>query len=186
MQAILVIDVAISPSEEIKFLGIIVDDKLSFSSHVDHIISKCNSRFLLMRQLKVLGLNAAGLKTFYTSLLLYGAPPAWHSILNSTSKDKFELVQRSASRIIYLDLCHEERLALLSLPLLMDSIFSIYANHFKSISADPNHPLFNRVISIISRDIPGSQTPALSTAQRSPYTEAIKKVFFKYFMRFFL
>ena len=142
-----------------------------------------------MRQLKMLGLNAAGLKTFYTSnirsLLLYGAP-AWHSILNSTSKDKFELVQRSASRIIYPDLCHEERLALLSLPLLMDSIFSIYANHFKSISADPNHPLFNRVISIISRDIPGSQTPALSTAQRSPYTEAIKKVFFKYFMRFFL
>ena len=91
---------AISPSEETKFLGIIVENKLSFSSHVDHIISKCNSRLLLMRQLKMLGLNAAGLKTFYTStirsLLLYGAP-AWHSILNSTNKDKLELVQRSAS-----------------------------------------------------------------------------------------
>ena len=43
VQAILVNDVAISPSEETKFLGIIVDDKLSFSSHVDHIISKRNS-----------------------------------------------------------------------------------------------------------------------------------------------
>ena len=93
MQAILVNDVAISPSEEIKFLGTIVDDKLSFSSHVDHIISKCNSRLSLMRQLKVLGLNAAGLHltSIIRSLLLYGAP-AWHSILNSTSKDKFELV----------------------------------------------------------------------------------------------
>ena len=40
---ILVNDVAISPSEETKFLVIIVDDKLSFSSHVDLIISKCNS-----------------------------------------------------------------------------------------------------------------------------------------------
>ena len=68
---------AISPSEETKFLGIIVENKLSFSSHVDHIISKCNSRLFLVRQLKVLGLNAAGLKTFYTSnirsLLLYGS-----------------------------------------------------------------------------------------------------------------
>ena len=130
-------------------------------------------------------MNAACWKTFYTFLLLYIAPPAWHSILNSTSKDKFELVQRSASRIIYPDLRHEERLALLSLPLLMDSIFIIYANHFKSISADPNHPLFNRVISIISRDLPGSQTPALSTAQRSPVHRSNQKVFFKYFMRFF-
>ena len=52
----------ISPSEETKFSGIIVNDKLSFSSHVDHTISKCNSRLFLMR----LDFNAAGLKTFYT------------------------------------------------------------------------------------------------------------------------
>ena len=91
------------------------------------------------------------------SLLLYGAP-AWHSILTSTSKDKLELVQGSASRIIYPDLCHEERLALLSLPLLNNFIFSICANHFKSISAIPNHPPFNRF-----RD--------------RQYTEAIKKFF---------
>ena len=60
-----------------------------------------------------LDLNAVGLKTFYTfnirSLLLYGAP-AWHSILNSTQIDKLELLQRSTSRIIHPDLCHEERL----------------------------------------------------------------------------
>ena len=130
-----------------------------------------------MKQLKVLGLNAAGLKTFYTSnirsLLLYGAP-AWHSILNSTNKDKLELVQRCASRIIYPDLCHEEKLALLSLPLWNDFIFSICSNHIKSISANPNHPLFNR---LIFRDLPGSEISAVSTAQRLPLHRSDLKAF---------
>ena len=186
---VLVNDVAISPSDETKFLGIIVDDKLSFSSHVDHIISKCNSRLFLMRQLKVLGLNAAGLKTFYTSnirsLLLYGAP-AWHSILNSTCKDKLELVQRSASRIIYPDLCHEERLALLSLPLLNDFIFSICANHFRSISANPNHPLFNRIIfNNLKRSSRVTNTCSVYRPEIAR-TQKRSKSFFQYFMRFLI
>ena len=58
------------------------------------------------------------------------------------------IVSLAVLRMIYpeADLCHEERLALLSLPLFNDFSFSICANHFKSISANPNHPIFNRVI----------------------------------------
>ena len=45
-------DVVLSPATETKFLGVIVDDKISFSEHSDFLVSKCNSRLFLMRKLK--------------------------------------------------------------------------------------------------------------------------------------
>ena len=59
--SILVGDTLISPSTETKLLGVTVDNKLSFNSHVDSLISKTNSCIFLMRQLKTAGLNADGL-----------------------------------------------------------------------------------------------------------------------------
>ena len=114
-----------------------MDNKLNFSSHIEYLVSKCNSRLFLMRQLKSYGLNSDGLKTFYISnirsILLYGAP-AWHSLLSVSSKEKLESIQRSATRIITPDLCHIESLDFLSIPLLNDFIFSSCAKHFERIS----------------------------------------------------
>ena len=45
--SILVGDTSISPSTETKLLGVTVDNKLSFNSHVDSLISKTNSRIFL-------------------------------------------------------------------------------------------------------------------------------------------
>mgnify|MGYP001793384740 CR=1 FL=1 len=44
-------DVSIIPSTEVKFLGVTLDDHLTFSSHVDNIVSSCNSKLYLLRQL---------------------------------------------------------------------------------------------------------------------------------------
>ena len=49
-------DVVLSPATETKFLGVIVDDEISFSEHSD---------LFLMRKFKTLGLNNAGLETFF-------------------------------------------------------------------------------------------------------------------------
>ena len=46
-------DVKISPSECTKFLGIFIDNKLSFNSHVNSLVSKCNARLFLMLFLQV-------------------------------------------------------------------------------------------------------------------------------------
>ena len=59
----LVNDVTLTPSLETKLLGVIVDNKFSFSNHADFLVSKCNSRLFLMRKLKTLGLDSHGLKT---------------------------------------------------------------------------------------------------------------------------
>ena len=62
-----------------KFLGLMVDSRLNFDTHVQYITSKCNSRIYLMRQLKSAGMKTKGLKviifipvdkTFYSIFLM--------------------------------------------------------------------------------------------------------------------
>ena len=93
-------NISIKPTECTKFLGVHIDNHLSFSKHVDHIISKCSSRMYLLRQLKILGMNAEGLKTFYCSnirsLLSYAAP-AWFTLLGDTDSNRLEKAQRTAT-----------------------------------------------------------------------------------------
>ena len=105
-------NISIKPTECTKFLGVHIDNHLSFSNHVDHIISKCSSRIYLLRQLKILGMNAEGLKTFYCSnirsLLSYAAP-AWFTLLGDTDSSRLEKVQRTATRVILPDQEYEDR-----------------------------------------------------------------------------
>ena len=72
-----------------------------------------------MRQRKSLGLNNAGLVTFYItnirSVLAY-ASPAWFSPLSDFSKNELEKVKRSAARIVLPHYGYEERLKILELP----------------------------------------------------------------------
>ena len=106
-------------SDHITFLGVTIDNKLNFNLHVTNVVSKCDSRLLLVRQLKSLGLNDAGLVPFYItnvrSVLAY-ASPAWFSPLSDFSKNELEKVQRSAARIVLPHCSYEERLKILELP----------------------------------------------------------------------
>ena len=46
-------NISTEPNESTECLGVHIDDHLSFSNHVDNIISKCSSRIYLLRQLKI-------------------------------------------------------------------------------------------------------------------------------------
>ena len=141
-------DVKISPSECTKFLGIFIDNKLSFNSHVNSLVSKCNARLFLMRKLKTFGLNNDGLKTFYVSnirsVMSYAAP-AWYTLLSNTNKQRLERIQRSATRIITPDIDYDERLTILQLPYLNDFLFDLAHSHFVRIMDNQRHPLFSRL-----------------------------------------
>ena len=60
-------NVSIFPSKEVMFLGVTLDDHLTFSSHMDNIVSSCSSKLSLLRQLKKKGMNSNGLKRFITA-----------------------------------------------------------------------------------------------------------------------
>ena len=182
-------DVVLSPATETKFLGVIVDDKISFSEHSDFLVSKCNSRLFLMRKLKTLGLNNAGLKTFFESnirsILIYGAP-AWFTIMCKQSKDKLESIQRHATRVIFPHLAYDERLTELRMQTLRDFIFSICVNHFKRIEGDPSHPLFKCIsFNHCKRSSRSRNTGTTHFRPSICRTKKRSNSFFQFFMTFF-
>lgn len=44
-----------------EFLGAAIDNPLTFINHADSFVSKCNLRFILLRQLRIMGMNISGL-----------------------------------------------------------------------------------------------------------------------------
>ena len=179
-------NISISPSTSFKFLGVTMDDHLTFSAHVDNVVSLSNSKLYLLRQLKKLGMSSEGLKRFYTanirSIISYAAP-AWFHILSDLDKGRLERIQRSATKTILPDLSYEERLVVLELSTVSDFIIcDISTKHFSKIANDPSHPLFgyvHRNTCRISSRKPTTFRPVLyRTSKRS-------KTFFQYFMKFF-
>jgi len=84
----------------IKYLNIIIEDKLTFREHITHVTEKCRRIiFALSKSAKLnWGLSHKALKTLYTGgiqpLLLYGAP-VWANIIEKTShRKKLTRVQR--------------------------------------------------------------------------------------------
>ena len=122
---------------------------LSFSDHVDKLISDCDKRLYLLRQLKTLGKNQQGLIRFFCSYvrsLISYADPAWFPLLSDTDKIRLEKIQRTATRAIIPDMEYEERLCILQLPYLSDFLMDLSERHFNKIACDSSYPLFDRII----------------------------------------
>jgi hypothetical protein len=162
-----------------------IDKHLTFSNNVDSIVSSCNSRLFLLRQLKVLGMNREGLKRYYCanirSLITY-ASPAWFLMLSDQDRDRLERIQRSASRMILPDLSYSERLQVLALPTVYDFIFELSKCHFLRIADDPTHPLYNRIPRNFSRVSSRNNTIFRPKKCR---TQKRAKSFFPFFMTYF-
>jgi hypothetical protein len=107
-----------------------------------------------MRQLKALGLNSSGLKTFYCSNICINHNlcfPAWYSLLSKQSKAELEKIQRSATRYILPDSSYSERLELLNLTTVGDFISELACSHFNKILANQSHPLFSKITANTNR-----------------------------------
>ena len=178
-------DLSIEPSFSVKFLGTHIDNHMTFSEHVDQIISSCNSRLYLLRQLKILGMNSDGLKRYFCanirSLISY-ASPAWFFMLSNHDRDRLEKIQRSATRTILPDFSYEDRLEILCLPTVYNFIFELSKTHFTRIADDPEHPLFSRVIKNFSRTSSRNNTVFRPKKCR---TQKRAKSFFPFFMSYF-
>jgi hypothetical protein len=53
-----------------KILGIYVNDSLTFSNHVDQLLSVCSQRMFLLRRLRVRGLKQSHLQVVFTAIIL--------------------------------------------------------------------------------------------------------------------
>jgi hypothetical protein len=127
-----------------KFLGIILDNRLNFNHHIDYVISKTNSRFFMLLQLKRQGISTVKLTNFYScvirSVLVY-AVPSFLSYLKKAQISKLEAVQAKCTKVVLPDLhSYTERLEAIKLPRLEDFMRNLTIAHFYKILVNENHP----------------------------------------------
>ena len=135
------------------------------------LFCRCSSRTYLLRQLKILGMNAEGLKTFYCSnirsLLSYVAP-AWCTLLGDTDSNRLEKTQHAS------DFTWSR-----SLPILARFLLELSQRHFSKIASDSSHPLFSRIMFNSCRM--SSRNNTLYRPQRCR-TQKRAKSFFQFFL----
>ena len=104
--------------ENFKALGLIINNKLKWDSHVDEMVKKASQRLHILRVLCRFGAAAHELKQIYISLVrstLEYACIVWQGGLTEKNRSAIERIQKRALRIIYPYLSYSESLSLLQL-----------------------------------------------------------------------
>jgi len=86
-----------------RYLGTMLDDKLSFSCHVDMVHKKAQQRLFLLRKLRSFDVSAHILQMVYQALIesiLSFNIVTWFSHLNVREKNRLSRVVNIASKII--------------------------------------------------------------------------------------
>ena len=89
--------------QQVKYLGVIIDDRLNWTSHIDYVVSKCHQRMYFLRLLSSFNVSSTILRTFYhsfiESVVSYNIVLWWNS---ACVKDRTRLsrITKHARRII--------------------------------------------------------------------------------------
>ena len=97
-------DLTISRVTSYKLLGVIVQDNLKWSLHVNYICKCASKKLYLLKRLRRFDLCNSDLLHFYLTVIrptLEYACPLWHYGLTKSDSDAIEHVQRRAMRIIF-------------------------------------------------------------------------------------
>ena len=108
---------------EAKLLGVWINDKLNWDTHVNDINSKAAKRLFLLVQLRRAGLCKSDLCKYYTTCIrsvLEYACQVFHGGLTKEQSDLLESVQKRALRIIDPDLNYNDAINVFSLQTLKD------------------------------------------------------------------
>ena len=84
-----------------KVLGVYIDNKLSFGTHVDNLIKVCSQRFYLLQQMRKQGLSDASLKLVFNGIVLNKvqyALPMWAGYLSQEQIDRLDSIFKKAHR----------------------------------------------------------------------------------------
>ena len=90
----------------LKILGVILQDNLKLSAHIDHLAASCASSFYAVRKLKAHGFSPSSIhhitKATIVSKLLY-ASPSWWGLTQASDKDRLERILKRAKRLDYIE-----------------------------------------------------------------------------------
>ena len=89
--------------ENFKYLGIVVDNKLSWHDHISYIVSKCNQRLFFLRLLNSFSVTPNILQRFFCSIIesIYKYNmTVWYKSAHEYDRKKIDRIWKSANRII--------------------------------------------------------------------------------------
>ena len=129
--------------ESFKLLGVYFSSDLSWSTHVDYIVSKAARRLFVICQLVRAGISKCDIVLVYCSLvrsILEYACPVWHCGLKKSQSLEIEAVQKRCLRILYPDLSYANALSITGLERLDERRESIVRKLFNQ-AKNPDHDL---------------------------------------------
>ena len=139
----------ISTSQTSKLLGVTIDARLSFSDHVDDVVSRTSFKIHSMRRLKRLEASDNCLMTFFLahvlSILTY-ASPAWSCLLSKSNTSKLEQIQRRCLKIIHPNESYQQNLITTALPTIEMRLNSAGSDYYQKIAYDESHPLHDIIV----------------------------------------
>jgi len=105
-----------------KLLGVILNKKLTWQDHIDHICSKAAKRLYFLRLLRRAGVPKNDIIQVYTSIIrsmLEYACEVWHPGLTSKQSTKIEQLQKRVLRITHPDMPYLKALDVTNLTTLL-------------------------------------------------------------------
>ena len=126
-------DEAVSIVESFRYLGVVLDNKLTFSQHTSEIQKKCQRRLYVLRRLRSFSLDSKLLLLLYRSIiesLLTYCSVCFFPMLSVVNRNKLLKVSQQAAKIIGR-----------SVPQLSELTEGAVVRKALSVAADTNHPL---------------------------------------------
>ena len=118
-----------------KYLGVILDNKLSFSQHTTAIQKKCQQRLHVLRRLRSFNVCPHLLLLLYRSIvepLMTYCNVCYFSLLSVVNRNKLLKISHTASKIIGRPT-----------PVLSELADNTIVRKARAITADVNHPLYS-------------------------------------------
>ncbi|XP_033095622.1 uncharacterized protein LOC117100160 [Anneissia japonica] len=119
-----------------KLLGFAIQDDLGWESHIQSIVSKCNTRIYFLKQLRRCGLNTLTLRHYYCSVIRSVpeyACPLWFTGTTLKQQQIIETIQKRAIKCILPGMSYENALLLLGLSPLKDRLLYLSKIYFEKI-----------------------------------------------------
>ena len=120
-----------------KYLGVIIDDALSWGNQIDNIVKKLNSRLFCLRKMARFEVKSEILKIFYLSTICgvwRYCLICWGGNVNKTDRSRLDDIVKRAARVIGEDL---------------ETVESVYQNLLRQkldrVWEDTEHPLHDRL-----------------------------------------
>ena len=128
---------------QVKVIGVTLSSDLSWTSHVDGIVSKARKRVFLIYQLKRAGIGQCDFVRIYISVIrpeVEYACPAWHTNLPKYLSDNIELIQKPCMKTIFPCCSYDGILEMTNLPTLHDRRTTLCRTYFNKMNRG-NHKL---------------------------------------------